>query len=64
MINVIVLYVTMSLIMLFQDRVIVINVDKDYMKDDIKRNKRKIDGFFLEESEILTYLREYCGEEK
>ena len=28
------------------------------------QNKKKIDGFFPEESEMLTYLKEFCGEEK
>jgi hypothetical protein len=28
------------------------------------QNKRKVDGFFPEESEMLTYLREYCGEKE
>lgn len=28
------------------------------------QNEKKRDPFFSEESEILTYLREYCGEEE
>ena len=28
------------------------------------QSKKNIDIFFPEESEMLTYLREYCGEEK
>ncbi len=27
------------------------------------QNKRKVDGFFLEEDKMLTYLKEFCGEE-
>ena len=27
------------------------------------QNEKKIDPFFSEESEMLTYLKEYCGEE-
>ena len=28
------------------------------------QNKKKVDGFFSEEKEMLTYLKEFCGEEK
>ena len=27
------------------------------------QNKKKCDPFLLEESKILTYLKEYCGDE-
>ena len=27
------------------------------------QNEKKCDPFFQEESEMLTYLKEYCGEE-
>ena len=40
-INVIVLCVIMWLIMPFQDRIIVINVDKDYIRDGIRKNRRR-----------------------
>ena len=40
MINVIVLYVIMWLIIVYLNKIIVIGVDKDYIKDGIKRNKR------------------------
>ena len=41
MINVIAQYAIMWLIMPFQDRIIVINVDKDCTKDGTKRNERR-----------------------
>ena len=28
------------------------------------QNEKKIDPFFPEETEMLTYLREYCGEKE
>ena len=28
------------------------------------QNEKKIDPFFQEESEMLTYLKEYCGEKE
>ena len=28
------------------------------------QNEKKIDGFFPEESELLTYLKEFCGEKE
>lgn len=28
------------------------------------QNNKKIDPFFPEESQMLTYLKEFCGEEK
>jgi len=40
-INVIVLCVIMWLIMPFQDRIIVINVDKDYIRDGIRKKRRR-----------------------
>lgn len=28
------------------------------------QNEKKLDPFFPEESEMLTYLKEYCGEKE
>lgn len=28
------------------------------------QNEKKIDGFFPEESEMITYLKEFCGEKE